>query len=69
MRLVLSVEKMHFLAYSFESPDTYDNVMLMCQKIKYLLICETYTEVQFHEMLHSPHFNNSPALKQRVTIL
>ena len=37
MRLVLSVEKMHFLAYSFKSPDTYDNVMLMCQKVKYLL--------------------------------
>ena len=39
-----------------------------CQKIKYLLVCETYTEVQFHEMLHSPHSNNSPPLKQWVTI-
>ena len=30
----------------------------------YLFVCETYSEVQLHEMLHVPHFN-SPPLKQQ----
>lgn len=43
--------------FSFKSPDTDDNVLLMCQKMKYFLVGETYTEEKLHKMLHCPHFN------------
>lgn len=47
--------KMECLKYYFSSPDSSDNLMLIYQEIKYLLVCET--EVQFQKMLHSPHLN------------
>ena len=51
----VSSEQTEPLANSFHCPDTNDNVVLMCKKMRNFPICETCTEVQRLEVLHHIH--------------